>query len=194
MYRIGVLAIQGDFDKHKRMLQKLGQQVVEIRTADELNKTDALIIPGGESTTLVKFFNEFGLDKSIKQYAGSHPIMGTCAGLIVLAQSADHRSYPSLGLIDVQVKRNAYGRQRESFMDEIQVSLNGTSGTFTGVFIRAPKIDRCGKKIKILGKYKDDIVMAASENILVCTFHPELTDDTRIHEYFLNTFLAKDSG
>jgi 5'-phosphate synthase pdxT subunit len=194
MYRIGVLAIQGDFNKHRQMMQKLGQQVIEVRTTDELNETDALIIPGGESTTLVKFFHDFGLDKAIRQYATNHPVMGTCAGLIVLAQSADHLLYRSLNLIDITVKRNAYGRQRESFIADIQVSLNGTDSGYKGVFIRAPKIDRCGKTIKILGKHNGEIVMAASENILVCTFHPELTDDTRIHQFFLDTFLAKKTS
>jgi 5'-phosphate synthase pdxT subunit len=194
MSHIGVLAIQGDFDKHRRMLQKLGQQVSEVRTAAELNMTDALIIPGGESTTLVKFFHDFGLGKAIQHYAADHPVMGTCAGLIVLAQSADHLPYRSLNLIDLTVKRNAYGRQRESFTAEIQLSLNGTDSGYQGVFIRAPKIDRCGKTIRILGQYNGEVVMAASGTILVCTFHPELTDDARIHKFFLDAFVTKKTG
>jgi 5'-phosphate synthase pdxT subunit len=190
---IGVLAIQGDFEKHKQMLLKLGQQVVEIRTAEQLLQTDALIIPGGESTTLIKFFNEFGLAQTIRQYAASHPVMGTCAGLIVLAKTVDNPPDDSLGLIDLEVKRNAYGRQRESFVDQIQLNLNGSTSTFTGVFIRAPKIGRYGKDVQILGRHHDDIVMAASANILGCTFHPELTDDTRIHNYFLRVFLKRQN-
>jgi 5'-phosphate synthase pdxT subunit len=186
---VGVLAIQGDFEKHKQMLLRLGREVVEVRTAEQLFNTDALIIPGGESTTLVKFFQEFNMDKSIRQYAVSHPVMGTCAGLIVLAKTVDNMAVNSLGLIDIEVKRNAYGRQKESFVDQIQINLNGAPSTFTGVFIRAPKISRYGKNIKILGKHSDDVVMAAADNILVCTFHPELTDDTRIHNYFLKIFL-----
>lgn len=175
------------------MLLNLGQEVVEVRTAEQLLQTDALIIPGGESTTLIKFFKEFGLDKTIRHYATHHPVMGTCAGLIVLAKSVDSTGDYSLGLIDLEVKRNAYGRQRESFVDQIQINLNGSTSTFTGVFIRAPKIGRLGKNIQILGRHHDDIVMAASDNILVCTFHPELTDDTRIHNYFLKVFLKRQN-
>jgi pyridoxal 5'-phosphate synthase pdxT subunit len=191
MKRIGVLAIQGDFDKHKRMLQTLGQEVTEVRTAEQLLQTDALVIPGGESTTLIKFFDEFRLDAVLQQYAADHPIMGTCAGLIVLARSVDHPRQRSLELIDVDVIRNAYGRQKESFIAEIQVNLNGSASACTGVFIRAPKITRHGRNIRILGRHHDDIVLAASDNILVCTFHPELSNDTRIHAYFINTFLKK---
>jgi 5'-phosphate synthase pdxT subunit len=190
---VGILAIQGDFEKHKQMLLNLGQEVVEVRTAEQLLQTDALIIPGGESTTLIKFFKEFGLDKTIRHYATHHPVMGTCAGLIVLAKSVDSTGDYSLGLIDLEVKRNAYGRQRESFVDQIQINLNGSASTFTGVFIRAPKIGQHGKNIQILGRHHDDIVMAASDNILVCTFHPELTDDTRIHNYFLKVFLKRQN-
>ncbi len=191
MKPIGVLAIQGDFVKHKQMLLNLGQEVLEVRTAEQLFQTDALIIPGGESTTLIKLFKEFGLDKIIRNYSTNHPLMGTCAGLIVLAKTVDNLAENSLGLIDLEVKRNAYGRQRESFVDQIQINLNGSTSTFTGVFIRAPKIGQHGKKIQILGRHHDDIVMAASDNILVCTFHPELTDDMRIHNYFIKVFLKK---
>ena len=193
MKPIGVLAIQGDFEKHKQMLLSLGQEVAEVRTSEQLMQTDALIIPGGESTTLIKFFKEFGLDKTIRQYATSHPLLGTCAGLIVLARTVDSTGDYSLGLIDLEVRRNAYGRQRESFVDQIQINLNGSSSTFTGVFIRAPKIGQYGKNIRILGRHHDDIVMAAAENILVCTFHPELTDDTRIHNYFIKTMLKRQT-
>ena len=173
------------------MLLSLGREVLEVRTAEQLFQTDALIIPGGESTTLVKFFKEFALDKAIRQYAINHPLMGTCAGLIVLAKSVDNLPDTFLGLIDIEVKRNAYGRQRESFVDQIQINLNGNPSIFTGVFIRAPKIGQYGKQIQILGRHHDEIVMVASENILVCTFHPELTDDTRIHNYFIKVFLKK---
>jgi len=191
MQPVGVLAIQGDFEKHKSMLLSLGWEVVEVRTPEQLFATQALIIPGGESTTLVKFFKEFKLDKAIRQYAAAHPVMGTCAGLIVLAKKVDNITSNLLGLIDIEVRRNAYGRQKESFVDQIQINLNGSTSTFEGVFIRAPRISHYDKKIKILGKYKDDVVMAASDNILVCTFHPELTTDTRIHNYFLKFFLKE---
>jgi 5'-phosphate synthase pdxT subunit len=188
---IGVLAIQGDFEKHTRMVMRLDRPVLEVRTVEQLFQTDALIIPGGESTTLVKFFKEFALDKAIRQYAIDHPVLGTCAGLIVLARKVDNLPDYALGLIDIEVKRNAYGRQRESFVDQIQINLNGSQSVFTGIFIRAPKIGQYGKQVQILGRHGDEVVMAAAGNILVCSFHPELTEDTRIHDYFIKGILKK---
>ena len=189
MKKIGILAIQGDFEKHGYILQKLGLETLEVRTEEELQKTDALVIPGGESTTFLKLFKEFNLNDSIKEYGKSKPIMGTCAGLIILSKKANLLPYDPLGLIDIVVERNAYGRQRESFMDEIDLKLNGKTFKFEGVFIRAPKISKIGKEVEILARYKNDIVMASAKNILVATFHPELTDDTKIHNYFLENFI-----
>jgi 5'-phosphate synthase pdxT subunit len=187
--KIGILAIQGDFERHSHTLRKLGQEVLEVRTEQELNETDALIIPGGESTTFLKLFNEFRLDTAIRNYSKKKPIMGTCAGLIILSKEAHPLHYKPLGLIDIVVDRNAYGRQRESFIDDIDLFLNKEIVKFPGVFIRAPKICKIGKQVKALAIHKDDIVLARSNNILVATFHPELTENTQIHQYFIKNFI-----
>jgi 5'-phosphate synthase pdxT subunit len=187
--RIGILAIQGDFEKHKEVIKKLGHTALEIRNSRELYKTDALIIPGGESTTFRKVIDPSNFDIDLKQYAVNHPIMGTCAGLILLAREVIELPYPSLKLIDITVQRNAYGRQRESFIDNIALNLNGTTSAFLGVFIRAPKIIKYGNDVQVLATHDNNAVLVTTENILTCTFHPELTDDIRIHQYFLNHFL-----
>ena len=189
MKKIGILAIQGDFEKHKSMVSGLGYVAEEVRTQKELDSTNALIIPGGESTTFLNLFTEFGLQEPIKQYAKNRPIMGTCAGLIVLSSEVEGLSFTPLGLIDIVAQRNAYGRQKESFIDNISIQLNGNESEFMGVFIRAPKIHKFGSSVQALGTHEEDVVLAASKNILICTFHPELTEDTRIHNFFLNNFL-----
>jgi 5'-phosphate synthase pdxT subunit len=187
--KIGILAIQGDFEKHAILLKKLGEEVSEVRTEEEIRGTDALIIPGGESTTFLKLFQEFNLEESIREYAKKKPIMGTCAGLIILSKEAHPLPYKPLGLIDIIVERNAYGRQRESFIDDIDLYLNGESKKFPGVFIRAPKISKIGKNVHVLAHHNDNIVLASSENILVATFHPELTDNTQVHKFFISNFI-----
>lgn len=189
MKNIGILAIQGDFEKHGQIVRRLGHNAVEIRTDKELMQTDALIIPGGESTTFLKLFHEFNLRDAISRYAKKNPIMGTCAGLIILSKQAHPLPYKPLGLIDIVVDRNAYGRQRESFINDIDLLLNGKISKYPGIFIRAPKICKIGPNINVLAKFKDDIVLASSKNILVATFHPELTDNTQIHEYFIENFI-----
>jgi 5'-phosphate synthase pdxT subunit len=186
---IGILAVQGDFKRHASTILRLGHQAVEVRTKEELKQTDALIIPGGESTTFLKLFHEFKLEDSLIKYAVKKPIMGTCAGLIILSKEAIPLPYKPLGLIDIIVDRNAYGRQRESFVDNIDLFLNGEPGEFPGIFIRAPKIRQIGKGVKILARHKDDIVLVSSGNILAATFHPELTENTKIHRYFVENFI-----
>jgi 5'-phosphate synthase pdxT subunit len=187
--KIGVLALQGDFEKHRQILITSGCNPCEVRTADQLNKTDALIIPGGESTTFAKLFDEFNLHSHIQKYAQSRPVLGTCAGLIVLAKKVENFPYPTLGLINITVKRNAYGRQKESFVSDIQVNLIHEKRDYLGIFIRAPKIIKYGNNVEVLAKYNNDIIMVMSKNILACTFHPELTNDPLIHKFFINTFL-----
>jgi 5'-phosphate synthase pdxT subunit len=189
LYKIGILAIQGDFYKHCRAIEFLGHQAIEVRSARDLKETDALIIPGGESTTLMRLFKEFGLGEDIKHYAENKPIMGTCAGLIILSTKVDQLPQDPLGLIDLTVSRNAYGRQKESFVADISLNLNGKTQTFPGVFIRAPKIDKAGKGVNILASHGKDIVMVSQRNILAATFHPELTDKLEIHQYFINKFI-----
>lgn len=189
MKNIGILAIQGDFEKHANVVISLGHRAIEVRTLDELALTDALIIPGGESTTFVRIFNHFNMAESLVRYAKTHPVMGTCAGLIILSREADNLPFKTLNLIDITTKRNAYGRQKESFIDTIDLTLNGKVDQIEGVFIRAPKIDQVGENIEILARHKSDIVMVRSENILAATFHPELTNDKRIHKYFIDNFI-----
>jgi len=187
---VGVLAIQGDFGLHQKILDKLGIKHLAIRNKEDLKKCDALIIPGGESTTFIKLLRFIHLDKAIQNFGQKKAILGTCAGLILLSREVTHNSVDTLNLIDIEVSRNAYGRQIDSFIDQIQLTLNKNIINFEGVFIRAPKIKKIGEGVRPLGYYQNDIIMAENENILVATFHPELTSDTRIHQYFLEK--AKD--
>lgn len=182
---IGILALQGDFARHARMVQSLGYQTVLVRYAQELEHCDKLIIPGGESTTLLKLIEKNQLREPLADFGRQKAIMGTCAGLIILSNDAPRLPYKPLGLIDIDVQRNAYGRQIDSFVDEVQITLNGAQSEFTGVFIRAPKIKSVGKEVTVLGRHGQDIVLAASKRILVATFHPELTEDSRIHAFFI---------
>ena len=185
---IGVLGIQGGFSKHKEIVDSMGYNVKIVRTPEELRKTDALIIPGGESTTFLHLFKNLHLAEAIKEYNKKSPIMGTCAGLIVLSKKVDDLKNDTLGLIDLEVSRNAYGRQKESFIDKIDIQLNSKLVSFDAVFIRAPKINKYGPTCKVLAKHKNDIIMLRNESILVCSFHPELTGNNTIHKFFLENF------
>lgn len=168
---------------------RLGHEPLEVRTVSQLNQTRALIIPGGESTTLIKLIDEFNLRKPIREYSRSAPVMGTCAGLIILASQVDSLPAPPLNLIDINVIRNAYGRQKESFIDNVEINLNGKPENIEGVFIRAPLIKSVHTDVKVLARYKNEIVMAENKNILVCSFHPEISGNTHIHNYFLTHFV-----
>ncbi len=172
--RIGVLALQGAFREHARALRALGADVVEVRLAAELDGLDGLVSPGGESTTIVRLAELYGLDDAIRSFGGA--IFGTCAGMIVVDR--EH-----LGLADLAVERNAYGRQVRSF--EADVSLAGDEIPLTGVFIRAPRIRDLGEGFEVLGRLGADPVLVRDGRILLATFHPELTDDLRVHECFL---------
>lgn len=193
--RVGVLALQGDVSEHVRALREslceLGttSDVVEVLTQKDL-PVDALVIPGGESTTLGKLLKKTGLDKEIKELAKTIPVMGTCAGLVLLAKEGgrdvEKTGQRLLGLMDVRVNRNAFGRQRESFEAELIIPVLGEE-PFHTVFIRAPAIEKVlnKKKVEVLARYEDKIVMARQRNLLAVAFHPELTNDHRIHRYFL---------
>jgi len=182
---IGILALQGDFARHAQMVQSMGHTPLFVRYPQELAQCDKLIIPGGESTTLLKLIEKNQMRDVLSAFGERKAIMGTCAGLIILSNDAPRLPYKPLGLIDINVDRNAYGRQIDSFVDQVQITLDGVQNDFTGVFIRAPKIKSVGAEVNVLGRHGRDIVLAATQHILVATFHPELTDDTRIHEYFL---------
>jgi 5'-phosphate synthase pdxT subunit len=174
--RIGVLAVQGNFREHAQMLRRLGADVVEVRKAVELDGLDGLVIPGGESTTFTRLMHLYGLDEGIRGF--DRPVFGTCAGMIVLDR--EH-----LGLVDVSVRRNAFGRQVASFESDLPVV--GLDEPVRGVFIRAPWIEDVGPAVEVLAEVDGRPVLAREGRFLVAAFHPELTDDTRLHELFLES-------
>jgi 5'-phosphate synthase pdxT subunit len=182
--RIGVLAIQGDYAKHLTMLETLGVETLLVRTERELAACDGLILPGGESTTLTILLKKHGLWTPLQEFGRRKAIFGTCAGLILLAHSASDHKMETLDLIDLEVKRNAYGRQIDSFIDSVRLDLQGVAGRIEGVFIRAPKIVSCGHGVTPLAWHRDDVVAAENEHILVSSFHPELTDSPLLHRHF----------
>jgi pyridoxal 5'-phosphate synthase pdxT subunit len=172
--KIGVLAVQGNFREHVQMLRRLGADAVEIRKPEELAGLDGLIVPGGESTTFMRLMRLYGLDEALRGF--QRPVLGTCAGMIVLDR--EH-----LGLVDVAVERNAYGRQVASFEADLQ--LEGDERPLRGVFIRAPRVREGGPGVEVLATLDGEPVALRQGRFIVAAFHPELTDDTRIHEKFL---------
>ncbi|TMQ24054.1 MAG: pyridoxal 5'-phosphate synthase glutaminase subunit PdxT [Candidatus Rokuibacteriota bacterium] len=192
--RIGVLALQGDFALHAKALQRCGADAVEVRKPEQLHDVDGLIIPGGESTTLLKLMNEWGFVPALEKFhAAGKPIFGTCAGLIVTARDVTNPPQLSLGLIDVGVERNAYGRQRESFETGGTATLDGRRVPIEMVFIRAPRIRRVGPGVETLAAHGDEPVMARQGSVLVATFHPELTDDPTVHRYFCQMVKGREA-
>ncbi|MBM3150624.1 MAG: pyridoxal 5'-phosphate synthase glutaminase subunit PdxT [Chloroflexi bacterium] len=186
---IGVLAIQGDFAEHLAMLKGFGVQTAEVRLPNHLAGLDGLIIPGGESTTIGKLAVDFGLLEPLREFGKTYAIWGTCAGAIFLSKDA-RRSQPLLGLMDISVERNAFGRQVESFEAELEIPELSGGAPYPAVFIRAPIIEAVSGEARILSTLPDGrIVAARQEKLLATSFHPELTQDTRFHEYFLS--LAK---
>jgi len=182
---VGVLALQGAFEAHQHVLRDLGVETVQVRTPAELESVDALVMPGGESTTMSHLLVTSGLFESIDaRLKQGMPVFGTCAGMILLAKGVlDGRSdQKSFGAIDIDVKRNAYGRQIDSF--ETDIEIDGLVEDFHAVFIRAPQIARCGEGVTVLARHGEDIVLARQGSVMVASFHPELTSDTRIHSLF----------
>ena len=183
---MGVLAIQGDFHEHKEILDRIGVDAPEVRLPHELDDIDGLIIPGGESTTIVQLIDIYGFRKALEDKIGSGmPAWGTCAGMIVLADRlTDHRPEP-LGLMDIEVSRNAFGRQIDSFETDIEIAeMEGPP--FHAVFIRAPAVNSMGDDVKVLAALEDGRPVAVRQrDMLATSFHPELTDDTRVHELFV---------
>ena len=181
--KVGVLALQGDFREHGFVLRDLGVEPVEVRTPEHLQGVDALIVPGGESTAIGKLSRQHGLVEPIVERArAGMPMLGTCAGMIVMAQRVTGFE-PLFGLVDVTVTRNAYGRQVESFEDD--VAVRGIDEPVRGVFIRAPQVDEVGDGVEVLAEYAGKPVVAQQGNLLVAAFHPELVGETRLHEYLL---------
>ncbi len=180
---IGILAIQGDFDAHRRRLEQLGANVLLVKKPEQLDMVDALVIPGGESTTFLKFLERGGFLDKLRDFVRAKPTFGTCAGAILLANEVENPPQPSLGVLDIRVRRNAYGRQLESFIGEGDTRLPG--GPLEMVFIRAPKIERVGAGVEVLAHEKNNPVLVRQGKIMAATFHPELSPDTRVHEAFL---------
>jgi 5'-phosphate synthase pdxT subunit len=183
---IGVLALQGDIEKHMDMLERCGVKSLPVRFAEEIDTIDGLVIPGGESTTVGKLMTRYGLDKKIAERAAEGmPIFGTCTGMILLAKEIVGSHQHRLGLMDISVLRNAFGRQVDSFETDININELGPPPV-RAVFIRAPYVVEVNGKAEVLATYMDKIVLVKQGNLLACAFHPELTEDTRIHEYFVN--------
>ena len=172
--RVGVLAVQGNFREHAAMLRRLGADVVEVRKPEHLDGLDGLVVPGGESTTFMRLMRLYGLDEAVRRFEG--PVFGTCAGMIILDRA-------HLGLMDLEVDRNAYGRQVASF--EADLDLAGDDEPLRGVFIRAPRVRDYGPEVEVLAEHAGEPVLLRQGRFLVASFHPELTEDTRVHERFL---------
>ncbi|MBS1266696.1 MAG: Pyridoxal 5'-phosphate synthase subunit PdxT [Candidatus Woesearchaeota archaeon] len=186
MKNIGILAIQGDFKEHAAIVRRCGANTLEIKTTYDLDSINGLIIPGGESTTIGKLLEKSGVgEKIVELYGEGLPIYGTCAGAIMLAKKIIGHNQYKLKLMDISVKRNAYGRQAESFEKEIYINVLGND-PYRCIFIRAPVVESASKDVEVLARENSNIIMARQDNLLITTFHPELTDDLRIHEYFLD--------
>ncbi|HUH15049.1 MAG TPA: pyridoxal 5'-phosphate synthase glutaminase subunit PdxT [Gaiellaceae bacterium] len=180
--KIGVLAVQGNFREHAAMLRGLGAEVVEVRLPEHLEGLDGLVIPGGESTAITRLMRLYGLEQALRAFAA--PVLGTCAGMILLDR--DH-----LGLVDVEVERNGYGRQVASF--EADLALAGEAEPLRGVFIRAPRVTDAGPEVEVLASHDGSPVLLRQGRFLVASFHPELTDDTRVHGRFLELIREEQS-
>jgi 5'-phosphate synthase pdxT subunit len=183
--QVGVLALQGAFAAHSDCLTSIGVQSIEVRTPEQLSSVDALLMPGGESSTMSQLLESSGLfDPIAQRIAEGMPVFGTCAGMILLASEildgrSDQRSFSA---IDISVRRNAFGRQVDSF----EATINSSVGEFHGVFIRAPRIERVGGQVEVLGSINDEPVLVRQGNVLAASFHPELSNDARLHEYFVS--------
>jgi 5'-phosphate synthase pdxT subunit len=191
MTRIGVLALQGAFAEHVGVFSRLGAQAIEVRLPEHLTGLDGLVVPGGESTTISHLMAEYGLLSPLQRMAGEGlPVWGICAGLIMLAKRGADLAFPTLAVMDITVRRNAFGRQVESFEAELDVPALG-SAPFPAVFIRAPVIAETGPRVRVLACHNGGMVVAAQEgNLLATAFHPELTDDLRFHRHFLEIAAA----
>ena len=190
MKKVGVLSLQGDFEAHGKAVERAGAQAVYVRTAADLEDLDGLIIPGGESTTMLKLIHIEDLMEPLIEFGRRKPIFGTCAGAILLANHVSNPSQESMGLIDLAIERNAYGRQIDSRVVKIDAdpsfSQRTRPGSIEAVFIRAPIIREVGPKARVLAEYAGDPVLVEEGRHLVSTFHPELTGDSRVHELFLS--------
>jgi 5'-phosphate synthase pdxT subunit len=180
---IGVLAIQGDFDAHKKRLEELGAEVILVRKPEQFDEIDGLVIPGGESGAFLKILGEAGFAK-LREFVSTKPTLGTCAGAIMLARDVTNPPQPGLGALDVRIRRNAYGRQVDSSIRTGDTTFPG--GPMEMVFIRAPRIEKAGPTVEVLARAGDDPVVVRQGKVMAATFHPELSDDPRVHQAFLD--------
>jgi 5'-phosphate synthase pdxT subunit len=188
--KIGVLALQGAVAEHVRSINAAGAEAVPIKKIEQLEEIDGLVLPGGESTTIGKLIKKYGFDSALKDFSKQQkPIFGTCAGLIIVAERIAGREDVHLGLMDITVERNAFGRQKESF--ETDIPVKGVCDDFRAVFIRAPYIQQVGPDVDVLSEYEGNVVAARQGHLLGAAFHPELTDDHRLHQYFVD--MVKES-
>jgi 5'-phosphate synthase pdxT subunit len=189
---VGLLTLQGDYAKHRQAFRDLGRETFDVRRPGELEKVSCLVIPGGESTTLSRLIDRTGLRRPLREFAAEKPVLGTCAGLIMLARELadeppERHGVATLGVLDCTVQRNGYGRQIDSFTAPVPVGrLNGSGAPFPAVFIRAPRIVAVGPDVEILARYEDEPVAVRQGGIMGLTFHPELTGDARLHRAFLD--------
>ena len=194
--KIGVLALQGDFDAHRRRLEQLGAEVVLVKKPEQLDEIDGLVIPGGESGTFLNLLGQAGFEK-LKEFVGVKPTFGTCAGAILLANEVDNPKQEGLGALDIRIRRNAYGRQIDSSIREGKFlqdkmgndkrpALPTEDSPLEMIFIRAPKIERVGPGVEVIATEGDDPVAVRQGRVMAATFHPELSDDTRVHQAFLD--------
>ncbi len=182
---VGVLALQGAFEKHLKVLSQLGAEGRPVRRAFDLTGCDALIIPGGESTVISRRIEFIGLWDAIGEFSKSKPVFGTCAGLILMSSSCRDSRVSTFGILDVEVERNGFGRQAESFSSTISLRLEEREKSFQALFIRAPRIQKLGDGVQVLASYRGEPVLVQQGFHLGAAFHPELTDDPRVHRYFL---------
>jgi 5'-phosphate synthase pdxT subunit len=180
--KVGVLALQGDFAAHRRRLEELGAEVVEVRKPEQLNDIDGLVIPGGESSTFLKLLGEYGFEK-LNDFVHSKPVFGTCAGSILLAKEVENPAQEGLNAIDITVRRNAYGRQIDSAILSLATKLGPEP--LEQVYIRAPRIERVGPGVEVLAERDGHPVLVRQGNVMASTFHPELSNDPRVHAEFL---------
>ena len=181
--RIGVLAIQGDYEAHKARLEQLGAEVTLVRKPEQLDAIDGIVIPGGESSTFLNFLSERGFLEKLRDFVSTKPTFGTCAGAILLARHVENPPQQSLEVMDIRIRRNAYGRQIDSSIRQAQTKLGDKP--LEMVFIRAPKIVGTGKGVEVLATHAGDPVLVRQGKIMAATFHPELSEDTRVHQEFV---------
>lgn len=181
--KIGVLALQGAVSEHVKALEASGAETSVVKNVRDLDGLDGLVLPGGESTTMRRLLDKYGLFEAIKTFSADKPVFGTCAGLILMAKKIEGRKGPHLGLLDIDVKRNAFGSQVDSF--EADLTIKHVADHYDGVFIRAPYIKSVGANVEVLATFEDNIVACREGRFLTCAFHPELTGDLRMHRYFV---------